>query len=442
MWPVYVLTAVALVPVILACFVKNKIGKGVLCAVGFCGFLLFAFLSSLLILPNIIGAHGYWLPFALCGAIYFVFMLLVWKPFAVKTRRIAVFSITGAAVLLAVVIIAPAVYNRSVSRAGEEINLSNYTPFGNYWYVNSVLTHHESLVAKLGEESRLKLGGRLPRLDGATALYPLYSAFVRATYPAPEPNLDIPEYAPYGDLRHDDTGASYLVVCSRTAGAFENLIDGYADIIFLMGVSDEQRARAKDRGLELVLTPIGHEAFVFFVNSRNRVANISTDDIRRIYSGEATNWREVGGGNNEIRAYQRPDESGSQTMLKQIMGDAPLAPALLDEVFSTMMGMYERVASYRNYRNSLGYSFLYYIRDMIGENKVKFLSIDGIEPTPANIASGAYPFADNFYAITVKSDGRYLNPERTDNIDRLLEWILSPQGQYLVEATGYVPLDK
>lgn len=78
-----------------------------------------------------------------------------------------------------------------------------------------------------------------------------------------------------------------------------------------MGVSDEQRAMAGQKGLELLLTPVGREAFVFFVNSRNSITDLSTSDVRRIYSGEVTNWREVGGGNNEIRAYQRPDESGS-----------------------------------------------------------------------------------------------------------------------------------
>jgi phosphate transport system substrate-binding protein len=448
MWPVYLLGVIAFAPAILACFIKSKVGRGLLCAVSFFGFLLFAFLTAAFVLPGYIGIHSYWLPFVLCALIYMGFIFLVWKPFSVKTRRITVFSIAGVAVLLAIIFIAPAAYRQSIPRAGEEINLMAYSPFGNWWYVNGVLTYHESSVAKLNEESTLNLDGDLPRLDGATALYPLYSAFVRATYPAPEPNLDISEYQPYGDFRRDDIEPDhFLVICSRTAGAFENLIDGYADIIFLMGVSDEQRARAAERGLELVMTPIGHEAFVFFVNSRNQVTDLSTDDIRRIYSGEVTNWQEVGGTtsasgrNNAIRAYQRPDESGSQTMLKQIMGDTPLAPALLDEIFDTMMGMYERVANYRNYRNSLGYSFLYYIRDMIGENKVKFLSVDGIAPTHENIASGAYPFANNFYAITVKSGGDYLNPERTENIDKLLEWILSPQGQYLVEVTGYVPIN-
>jgi len=410
--------------------------KGILSAISLFGFLLLAFLSALM-LSDYFGMNSVWLPFTLCALIYLISILFVWKLFTEKRRRIIAISVAGAAVLMTAIFVVPIVYRESIPVAGEEVFLPDYSPFGS-WYADDVLTYRESLAANLDEESSLKFYEDLPRIDGATALYPLYSAFVRAVYPAPEPGLDSSGYFPYDDLREPQHNA--LVVCSRTAGAFENLIDGYADIIFLMGVSDEQIAAADRRGLELILTPAGREAFVFFVNSRNPAENLSVHEIQQIYSGEISNWREVGGGNDTIRAFQRPDESGSQTMLKQIMGDVPLAPALLDEVFDTMIGMYERVASYRNYRNSLGYSFLYYIRDMIGENKVKFLSIDGIAPTPENIRSGAYPFANNFYAITVKEDGEYINREKAENINKLLEWILSPQGQYLVEKTGYVPI--
>jgi phosphate transport system substrate-binding protein len=434
MWPLFVLGAVALISIIYACFLDNKAVKGILSAVSFFGFLLFAFLSAEFLLPSYIGADSNWFPFVVCGMVYVVFILFAWKPFKVRIRHITAFSIAGMSVLLAAVFLAPAIYRQSLPQAGdEEVNLWRYTPFGDYWYVDGVLTHHDSDVKVLDEESSLKLEGELPRLDGATALYPVYSAFVRATYPAPEPNLDIPEYFPYGSFFEES-----IVICSRTRTAFENLIEGNADIIFLMGVSEEQRAMAEERGLKLILTPIGSEAFVFFVNSRNSISNLSVDEIKQIYYGNITNWREVGGGNNEIRAYQRPNESGSQTMLKQILGGIPLIQAPMDDIYDTMSGMYQRVASYRNYRNSLGYSFLYYIRDMIGENKVKFLSVDEIAPTHENIASGKYPFANNFYAITVQYSGEYLNPERTENINKLLEWIQSPQGQYLVEATGYV----
>jgi phosphate transport system substrate-binding protein len=441
MEPLLIVSALAIIPVVIALYANKRVTKVILSVVGFIGFLLLSVLCAAFVLPYFIGFHGTWLGFVLCGEIFVIFMLFVFKPFKEKPRRITAISLAGLMVVLGLIFIVPPVYRDSIPRAVEELDLSDYEPFGEYRYKNDVLTLSDSSAATLNEESTLKLDGELPRLDGATALYPLYSAFVRATYPEPEPAVNMPEYSHSGDLRSTDPKHLSYVVCSTTPFAFENLIDGYADIAFLMGVSDEQRKIAGDKGLELFLTPIGREAFVFFVNSRNAAQNLSTEDVRRIYSGEVTNWSEVGGGNDKITAYQRPDESGSQTMLKQIMGDTPLVSAPTDEIFSTMMGMYERIATYRNYKNSLGYSFLYYIRDMIGENKVKFLSIDGIAPTPENIANSSYPFSHEIYAVTVRKAGEYLNPERTENTDKFIEWIKSTQGQYLVNATGYQPID-
>ena len=450
MWPNYVIAIIGIFLAIAACFVKNRIGKAVLSILSLLIFFGFSFWLATFVLPVYIGVHGV-IAFVLCGAVFVVIMLRAWQPFTLKIRRIAAVAVLGAAVIVSTVFIITEIHRNAITiTQGDEVNLNVYKPFGRYWYVDGVLTHHESQVAVFDGEATLKLDGNLPRLDGATALYPLYAAFVQASYPAPEPAPDIKEYIEYGNLWRDliEKDKNYdwennipLIACSRTSYAFENLIDGYADVIFLMGVSDEQWESAAERGLELVLTPVGCEAFVFFVHSLNSTENISSDDIRRIYSGEVTNWKEIGGRNAGIRAYQRPESSGSQVMLKQIMDGVPIAPAPREDVYSAMMGMVKRVANYKNYKNSLGYSFLYYARDMVKEHNIKFLSIDGIAPTNANIASSVYPFANDFYAITVRRNGEYLNPKRAENIDKLLAWITSPQGQYLVEATGYVPVN-
>ncbi|WP_279401693.1 substrate-binding domain-containing protein [Piscibacillus salipiscarius] len=67
----------------------------------------------------------------------------------------------------------------------------------------------------------------------------------------------------------------------------------------------------------LNMTPIGREAFVFFVHADNPVDSLKVEEIQGIYSGNITNWKEVGGEDVEIRAFQRPEGSGSQTMLKR-----------------------------------------------------------------------------------------------------------------------------
>jgi phosphate transport system substrate-binding protein len=69
---------------------------------------------------------------------------------------------------------------------------------------------------------------------------------------------------------------------------------------------------------------------------------------------------------------------------------------------------------------------------MVRSNEIKLLSIEGVFPTRETIQSGQYPFADSFFAITTGNE--------TENMQKLIEWTLSNEGQYLIEKTGYVPI--
>ena len=371
-----------------------------------------------------------WLVGIICIGTFCICLLFIWKPFGANARRITALCLAGAVVLSCVGIVSFKIYDESLtlsSLAGEvesygrDISLIEYEPF-----------RENTLAMSLDEPSALRLEENLPRLDGATALYPLYSAFARATYP--EADYGVYYWDVYKNI-------DAIISCSMTSGAFERLIEGKVDLIFLMGVSEQQREMAREHGLELRLTPIGREAFVFFVNKRNSASNLTVQEVRGIYAGRITNWREVGGKNDAIKPYQRAANSGSQTMLLEIMGDTPLMTPPQTDYYDLMIGMYQAVADYKNYKNSLGYSFLFYINEMIAEDKIKFLSIDGVLPTAANITSGAYPFANDFYAITVvRKPESEMEAQRMNNTERLIAWILSPQGQSLVEKTGYAPL--
>jgi phosphate transport system substrate-binding protein len=388
---------------------------------------------------ELFGASGFWLGFAVCGGLFLISLLLIWRPFKAKPRRAAALSLMAAIIALAGSAAGAQAYKNSFIEIGDmdrEINLGQYMPFGD----RSEAGGGATLVKTLDEPPTLALADSLPRLDGATALYPLYSAFVRATYPEGD-------YYPYNGLEGmeplNEGDAATPVVCSQTSGALDNLFNGYVEIAFVMGISEEQAEDARSLGLELELTPIGREAFVFLVNSRNRAGNLTQEDIRGIYSGAITNWRQVGGANDRIEAYQRPEGSGSQTALQKIMGGAPVMEPKNEQVYSFMGGLYNAVADYKNYRNAIGYSFRFYIESMLNDaelNKVKLLSIDGVAPTVENISSGAYPFADNFYAVTVSNRAPKDEAEkaRIENARRLIDWILSGQGQALVEKTGYV----
>jgi phosphate transport system substrate-binding protein len=291
-----------------------------------------------------------------------------------------------------------------ISIAGAEVNLNQYQPFS-----------PETKTVSLNNPSTLQFFTDLPVLDGATALYPLYSAFVKATYPAADyPYLGSP------------------VMCNKTGTAYNNLIEGKVDIIFVAGPSKEQRQAAVNAGKELVLTPIGYEAFVFFVNSRNPVNGLSLDQIKDIYEGKLTKWNQLGGKNKPIKAFQRPEGSGSQTRLIQMMAGRPLMKAPQEDVVEFMGGIVARTADYKNYDNAIGYSFLFYLTGMLNNDQVKLLAIDGVYPNAMSIKDGTYPINTTMYAVTAGSP----NP----NTKTLINWILSREGQELVAKTGYTPL--
>ena len=122
---------------------------------------------------------------------------------------------------------------------------------------------------------------------------------------------------------------------------------------------------------------IGKEAFVFFVNSKNSLDNLSVDEVVKIYSGKITNYKEVGGKNAKILAFQRDKNSGSQTMLEKIMAGKKLMQAPATNVVGDMVGIVKSVGTYKNYKNALGFSFFYFTKEMVKNSDIKLLKING-----------------------------------------------------------------
>lgn len=188
---------------------------------------------------------------------------------------------------------------------------------------------------------------------------------------------------------------------------------------------------AETNGTTFVYTPIGTEAFVFFVHKNNPIDNLTAEQIRGIYAGEITNWKQVGGKDEEIAAFQRNEGSGSQSMLERFMGDTPIMEAPTEMVTDLMSGIIEKVSNYRSKSNSIGFSFRYYVEGIIQNPDIKMLSVDGVASTAENIKNGRYPIVTPIYAVTYEENDN-------KNVDKLLEWILSEEGQYIIEETGYV----
>lgn len=265
----------------------------------------------------------------------------------------------------------------------------------------------------------------MPVMDGAEACYPLYAAAAKAVY------QDIAHIeSNWADSGERAWTNGKIVTFTNTVVGFERLIEGNVDLFFGARPSADQLAYAAEQGVELEITPIGREAFVFFVEEDEPVDGLTQDQLRAIYHGDVTDWSQVGGRAGEIAAFQRPAGSGSQTMMEYFMGEVSLKEPQTYETVGSMEGVIRHVAQYANQRGALGYSFRYFIQGLSQEKGVKLLAVDGVTPDLAHIEDGSYPLTVPLCLVTRKDDP---NP----NVGKMIDFFLSPDGQTLVLETGY-----
>jgi len=256
-----------------------------------------------------------------------------------------------------------------------------------------------------------------PRMDGSTSLVPLGEAIASVLLGEPR------------------EAVSDLISFNRTTQSYRNLMWGDCDILIAAEPSESVVQEMKDNGFQYEMTPIATDALIFVVNANNPVSNLTTEQLQKIYSGEITNWKEVGGNDEAILAFQRNADAGSQTLMKKlVMGDIPFAEAPKDVIIGDMGTLMESVKNYDNSANAIGYSVYYYANDMRMAEGLKILSVDGVEPTAETIAAGQYPHL-NPYDSVIPTDTQAGSPARV-----LYEWLLSEQGQYLLSLEGYVPV--
>lgn len=343
-------------------------------------------------------------PLITCSTLLLPSLLLI---LIYSKKRIKILKWWG---IIALIIFIGLGINVGINAYEESITIRNIINIDCYEYLPFT---NDTKIAKLDHEASLKLHDNLPIIDGAAAVFPVYSAFVNAVYP--------------NTVKLDDDTFKY----TNTSKGYLALAEKDIDIFFGAFPSKEQIEYAIEKGTEFEYTEIGKEAFVFFVNKDNPVNSLTQEQIRKIYSGEITNWKDAGGKDEEIIAFQRNEGSGSQSMLKKFMGDTPLMKAPTKQVNDFMVGIIEQVSDYKNRSNSIGFSFRYYMEEIVQNPNVKILKIDGIEANIENIKNDNYPITSNLYAVTYKGN-------KNENVKKLIDWILSNEGQEIIEKTGYV----
>ena len=252
-----------------------------------------------------------------------------------------------------------------------------------------------------------------PKVDGSTATAPLAEAFE----------------ANFKGKKIDEVNVEH----SKTHKAYEKLINKELDLILVTSPSEDEEKLAEKANVELEVTKVVNEGFVFFLNKNNPVDSLTVEQIQKIYSGEITNWKEVGGNDEEIIAYQRPKNSGSQTgMLDLVMKDKKIKDAPKEDIAMSMSDIIDAVSNYDNKESAIGYSYYYYANTMYLSDEIKLLKVNGVEPNNDTIKNGEYPILTAYYIVNRKND-------ISSEAESLKENMLSTRGQKVAEEAGYVP---
>ena len=254
-----------------------------------------------------------------------------------------------------------------------------------------------------------------PRLNGSTAMVPLGQAIASVLL---------------GETREE---VADLTSFSRTTQSYRELMNGHADLLISGAPPEGIYAEKEELGFDWEISTFAVDGLVFIVNENNPVDNLTTEQIQKIYTGEITNWSEVGGNDVDIVPFQRNEEAGSQTAMKKlVMGDIPMMEAPKEYVSGAMGDLVEVVASYNDSAAAIGYTVYYYAHDMKMADGLKIIAVDGVQPGAETIRSHEYPFINDSYVVIAAG----LADDAPAKI--LYNWIMSEEGQRLVAHEGYV----
>ena len=252
-------------------------------------------------------------------------------------------------------------------------------------------------------------------------------------------------------MKADVTGMDLLeaqtsITVSTTAYAWENFglwsrsdsEDYGAQLLIVYEAPEYVKEELAEADAKLEQKAIGRDALVFIVNEENPVQSLTQQQLRDIYAGRITNWKDVGGADSPIVAFQRGVDSGSQTLFKKLLidkGDGQLMAAPTELAPADMGGLVDSIAEYNNSANAIGFSVYYYIDQMYSKPSLRLLAVDGVTPGNDTIADESYPLCNEFYAV-VHADAAPDSPQR-----KVYDWLDTDEGRRCIKKAGYVAVD-
>jgi phosphate transport system substrate-binding protein len=202
------------------------------------------------------------------------------------------------------------------------------------------------------------------------------------------------------------------------------LIDGSTNIATSSReIKESEVALAKSKGINPTAAVVAIDAIVPIINPKNRVKDLTIDQLSQIYQGKIVNWKEVGGEDLQIVVVSRDSSSGTfESWNELVLNKAKVTPRAQ---MQTSNGAIVQAVSKNKY--ALGYIGLGYL-----DKTVKGLTVNGIEASAKTVLSKTYPIARPLYV--------YTNGQPKGETAKFVVFLLSLDGQKIVAREGFVPL--
>lgn len=251
----------------------------------------------------------------------------------------------------------------------------------------------------------------------------------------------LPEGMAQGSVEHK-AFANRMLELRKANGSHEayvNLIDGVTDVIIdSRDISRNEEKYAGEKHVKVETKPLAWDALVFIVHPDNKVKSLTQEQIRKIYTGEITNWKAVGGKNLEIHAYTRNVDSGSQEKMETLVMNGH---KMIDNPVYMGGMMLSPYLSIENDPCVIGYTPYYFCESMVRDlHAVKVIAVDGVEPASTTIMKavkgekGGYPYYSHIYAA-IRSD----EPEGTF-ARQIYTWLSTPKAKDIIDESGYLSM--
>jgi phosphate transport system substrate-binding protein len=227
-------------------------------------------------------------------------------------------------------------------------------------------------------------------------------------------------------------GTSIQVTGGGSGTGIAALVNGTTDICASsrpMKDAEKEQLRGA-RSAESNEIPVALDALAVYVHETNAVPPLSLDQLKGVYTGAVTNWKDVGGADAPIILYGRENNSGTYAYFKEhVLGNADYAAATL-----TLPGTAAVTNAVARDPNAIGYGGIAYAKGIRLVPLRKTATDAPVEPTMENAISGTYPVSRFLYFYTAG--------QPTGEAARFVQWALSPEGQAIIQEVGYFPLPK